>query len=437
MIHSSYLNSLRGSFQKEDFVSYYGKVKSVRRDSIRVALPGAHVGSVCEVITEGGRRLVEIVSLDSEGHFAMPLDDLGDVSLGNHVRLLASGNSVNVGESLLGKVIDSMGVDLENPQILELKEKQPLFGKLTNPMLRKPVSEAIDLGVRAINSCLTCGRGQRLGIFSGSGVGKSVLLGMLARYTAADVVVIGLIGERGREVREFVERELGPEGRKNTIVVVETAEKSPVRRTRGAYVAAAVSEYFREKGANVLLMVDSLTRFAMAQREIGISSGELPATKGYPPTTFSNMARLVERAGNWGNQGSITGLYTVLVEGDDMEDPVADSARSILDGHIILSRKLANKGHYPSIDILSSISRVMDQVVDPEQVKRARNLKSTLAKFLDNEDAIQYGMYTRGSDSEIDKSIELTPKIWEFLKQEREEQSTILDSKQKLESLLK
>ena len=303
-------------------------------------------------------------------------------------------------------------------------------------MQRVVIREPLDLGVRSINACLTCGKGQRQGIFAGSGVGKSVLMGMMARYTAADVVVIGLIGERGREVREFIERELGEEGLKKSVIVVETADKSPLRRARGAFVATALSEYFRDKGADVLLLMDSLTRFAMAQREIGIAAGEPPTTKGYTPSVFSQLSKLLERAGNWGDRGTITGLYTVLVEGDDLEDPVADNARATLDGHIVLSRKLANRGHYPAIDILTSISRVMDQVVPREQLKAARSLKETLARYQENEDAINYGMYIRGTDPAIDQCIEMEPELVRFLRQDRDESAGFSDSSQRLQKIL-
>jgi flagellum-specific ATP synthase len=262
-----------------------------------------------------------------------------------------------------------------------------------------------------------------------------VLLGMMARYTEADVLVVGLIGERGREVREFIEKELGEQGLKKSVVVVETAEKSPVRRVRGAYVATAVAEFFRNRGANVLLMMDSLTRFAMAQREIGMAAGEPPTSKGYTPSVFNAISKLVERAGNWGDKGSITGLYTVLVEGDDLEDPVADNSRAILDGHIVLSRRLANRGQYPAIDVLQSVSRVMDAVVDPKQKARARKLKELLARYQDNEDAINYGMYNRGSDLQIDESIDKQPAILDYLKQDRDERATFYDAKAGLEKL--
>jgi flagellum-specific ATP synthase len=333
-----------------------------------------------------------------------------------------------VGEALLGQVIDSLGASYEDGFRKPLPDKVSLYGVSSNPMKRALIREPLDLGVRSVNACLTCGKGQRQGIFAGSGVGKSVLLGMMARYTKADVVVIGLIGERGREVKEFIEDELGAEGRKKSVIIVETADKSPVRRARGAYAAAAVSEYFRDRGANVLLLMDSLTRFAMAQREIGMAAGEPPTTKGYTPSVFTSLSRLVERAGNWGTGGSITGLYTVLVEGDDMEDPVADNARAILDGHIVLSRKLANRGHYPAIDVLASVSRVMDHVTDKEHRQKARLLKQSLARYQENEDAIQYGMYQRGSDLDLDACIQKEPLINRFLNQDRDERASLADS---------
>lgn len=428
-------SDLCGAIDRAPFLSYYGRVQRVRRDSIRTYLPEVKVGALVEVQGNQGKVPLEIVSLDPEGHVAMPLDDLGAIQLGDRVTTIEESATLPVGENLLGKVIDSLGVSYEEPQKIFLPDRVGLYGTTSNPMKRVLIREPLDLGVRSVNACLTCGKGQRQGIFAGSGVGKSVLLGMMARYTSADVVVIGLIGERGREVREFIEDELGPQGRKKSVIVVETADKSPVRRVRGAYAAAAVSEYFRDRGAQVLLLMDSLTRFAMAQREIGIAAGEPPTTKGYTPSVFTSLSRLVERAGNWGDGGSITGLYTVLVEGDDHEDPVADNSRAILDGHIVLSRKLANRGHYPAIDILSSVSRVMDQVTKKEQRLTARKLKQTLARYRENEDAIQYGMYQRGSDLEIDECIEKEPQINRFLTQDRDERATLQESKDQLTSL--
>jgi flagellum-specific ATP synthase len=432
---NSSFEQLCSSLQTELFTTLHGRVQRVRRDSLRTYIPHAKVGSLCYVETAHGTIPLEIVSLDPEGHVAMPLDDLGPVRLNDRVILAEESSSIPAGDALLGQVVDSMCRPYEGSLSKPLIDRVPLYGVNINPMQRVVIREPLDLGVRSINACLTCGKGQRQGIFAGSGVGKSVLMGMMARYTSADVVVIGLIGERGREVREFIERELGEEGLKKSVIVVETADKSPLRRARGAFVATALSEYFRDKGANVLLLMDSLTRFAMAQREIGIAAGEPPTTKGYTPSAFSQLSKLLERAGNWGDRGTITGLYTVLVEGDDLEDPVADNARATLDGHIVLSRKLANRGHYPAIDILTSISRVMDQVVPKEQLRAARALKENLARYQENEDAITYGMYIRGTDPAIDQCIELEPELVRFLRQDRDESARFADSSQRLRQL--
>jgi len=419
----SALEKFGDTVQAEAFVQFFGEVRRVSRDSVRLKMPGARVGSLCLIQGLLGPIAVEIVGLHPDGHIAMPLDDLNGVQLGDRVVLAEEMGHLAVGPGLLGTVVDSTMRSYESVPLTGLNERVPLYGAPLNPMDREPITKPLDLGVRAMNACLTCGQGQRLGIFAGSGVGKSVLLGMLARHTSADVVVLALIGERGRELRDFLERELDPEARKKMVVIAETGDTSPVRRVRGAYAATAVAEYFRRRGSNVLLLMDSLTRFAMAQREIGSSAGEAPTSKGYPASVFSALAKLVERAGNWGQAGSITGLFTVLVEGDDLEDPIADASRAILDGHVVLSRKLANRGHYPAIDILSSISRVMDPVVTPEHRKAARNVKELLARYQENEDAINYQMYNRGSDPEIDECIAMHPRITEFLKQDREERA--------------
>lgn len=431
------LESVLKKVQELDLVDSYGLITQVRRDSVRVFVPGVQVGSI--VIAQGRVRdvFLEIVSLDASGHIAMPLDDLSGIQLGDRVVVFENQATIPVGEGLLGRVVDSLCRPIDFGDELHLTESIPLQGDYLNPMSREIIREPIDLGIRSINACLSCGRGQRAGIFAGSGVGKSVLLGMMARYTSADVVVVGLIGERGKELREFIESELGPEGMKKSVVVVETADKSPVRRARGAYVSTAVAEYFRKQGKNVLLLMDSLTRFAMALREIGMAAGEPPTSKGYTPSVFQGISQLVERAGNFGKEGSITGLYTVLVEGDDLEDPVADSARSLLDGHIVLSRKLANKGQYPAIDLLQSVSRVMDQVIEKDHAEKARKLKQVLAKYQDNEDAISLGLYTKGSDFYVDEAIERHPQIMSFLSQSRDDKASFFDAKSLMLDLLK
>jgi flagellum-specific ATP synthase len=432
-----FLENFCDKVQSASFTQYCGRVSKVRRDSVRVFIPHAKVGSICYAKNGRSRISLEIVGLDPNGHTAMPLDELSQLQLGDLVVLEEEEAMVPVGNGLLGQVVDSMCIPLESQKPLNLPDKISLYGESLNPMSRTIIREPIDLGIRSINALLTCGRGQRAGIFAGSGVGKSVLLGMMARYTSADVVVVGLIGERGKEVREFIEHDLGEEGRKKSVVVVETAEKSPVRRARGAYVSTAIAEYFRKQGKQVLLLMDSLTRFAMAQREIGMAAGEPPTSKGYTPSVFSNISRLVERAGNFGAQGSITGLYTVLVEGDDLEDPVADSARSLLDGHLVLSRRIANKGQYPAIDILQSVSRVMDQVSQKDHIESARKVKQILSRYQENEDAINLGLYNRGSDFLIDEAIEKVPQVLDFLRQTRDDRASFFESKNKLLELVK
>jgi flagellum-specific ATP synthase len=312
-----------------------------------------------------------------------------------------------------------------------------LTGTAINPLSRQPIEEPLDVGVRAINSLLTVGRGQRIGLFAGSGVGKSVLLGMMARYTSADVIVVGLIGERGREVKEFVERILGKEGLKRAVVVATPADNPPLMRLHGAWRATAIAEYFRDQGKSVLLIMDSLTRFAQAQREIGLAIGEAPATKGYPPSVFARLPQLVERAGTGASgRGSITAFYTVLTEGDDQQDPIADSARAILDGHIVLSRRIAESGHYPAIDIEASISRVMHDIVPHEHTAAARRFKQILSMYQQNRDLIAIGAYQKGSDPRIDASIELWPSMQKFLQQDLQERFAFDESVAALHALV-
>jgi flagellum-specific ATP synthase len=318
-----------------------------------------------------------------------------------------------------------------------VEDRTRLAGVPLNPLLRAPIERTLDVGVRAINSLLTVGRGQRIGLFAGSGVGKSVLLGMMARYTEADVIVVGLIGERGREVKEFIEKILGQEGRGRSVVVAAPADSTPLMRLHGAWRATAIAEYFRDQGQNVLLIMDSLTRFAQAQREIGLAIGEAPATKGYPPSVFARLPQLVERAGNAGSEsGSITAFYTVLTEGDDQQDPIADSARAILDGHIVLSRRIAEGGHYPAIDVEASISRVMHDIVPPQQMQQARRLKQLLSTYEQNRDLIAIGAYQHGSDPRIDTALAAQSGIRDFLRQDLHERVSLGDSVAQLEALM-
>ncbi|HKJ65339.1 MAG TPA: FliI/YscN family ATPase, partial [Desulfopila sp.] len=344
--------------------------------------------------------------------------------------------AIKVGDNLLGRVIDAMETPHDGLPLPLLTEEMSLYANPPGPMQRKNIAEPLDLGIRAINGLLTCGMGQRMGIMAGSGIGKSVLLGMMAKYARADVNVIALIGERGREVREFIERDLGKEGLARSVIVVVTSDQSPLLRMRGAFVATTIAEYFCRQGKNVLLMMDSVTRFAMAMREIGLAVGEPPTTKGYTPSVFATLPRLLERAGRFQDQGSITGLYTVLVDGDDMTEPVADSVRSILDGHIVLSREIAARNHYPAIDILNSASRVMRDIVTPRHLELAGKARTILSAYNDAEDLINIGAYAHGSNPQIDFAINKIDDINTFLQQRFDESTSLKQTKEDLGHLL-
>jgi flagellum-specific ATP synthase len=379
----------------------------------------ADIGSRCLIENPNGSAVeTEVVGFAGEHLYLMPTGDVRGI--GPNSRVVPTGRVYDapVGEQLLGRVIDGAGNPLDGKGPLGTRERMPLTGHFINPMARKPIDEPLDVGVRAINSMLTVGRGQRMGLFAGSGVGKSVLLGMMTRFTTADVIVVGLIGERGREVKEFIDNILGAEGMARAVVVAAPADNTPVMRMHGAAMATSIAEYFRDKGQNVLLLMDSLTRYAQAQRELGLAIGEAPATKGYPASVFARIPQLVERAGNGDTHGgSITAFYTVLTEGDDPQDPIADAARSVLDGHVVLSRRLAEEGHYPAIDIEASISRAMDQISEDDHIQAARWLKRIYSTYEKNRDLISVGAYTRGSDRLIDEAIALRPHVVEFLQQ--------------------
>jgi flagellum-specific ATP synthase len=334
--------------------------------------------------------------------------------------------SVNttVGDGLLGRVIDGLGNPMDGKGPIDCRELIPIYRDTINPMNKKRIIEPLDLGIRSLNGLLTCGKGQRIGIFAGSGVGKSVLLGMIARHTEANVNVIGLIGERGREVREFIERDLG-DGLERSVVIVATSDQPPLIRVRGAFLTIAIAEYFRDQGNDVLLLMDSLTRFGMAQREVGLAIGEPPTSKGYTPSVFSLLTKVLERAGNGEGEGTMTGIYTVLVEGDDLEDPIADAARSILDGHVVLSRKLADSNHYPPVDVLRSISRTMKDIVPKEQIEYSSKIIEVLSEFERAEDLINIGAYTPGSNKKIDYAVSMIDKVKLFLTQGIDEKTTI------------
>ena len=398
----------------------------------------ASIGSLCQVVTKTGKSIgAEVVGFSSGRLFLMPTGDTYGLDPGCRVIPLGKNSLASVGFGLLGRVIDGAGKPLDNKGPLETEAKVSLAGVTINPLSRKPIREALDVGVRAINSVLSVGRGQRMGLFAGTGVGKSVLLGMMTKFTNADIVVVGLIGERGREVNEFVLKILGEEGLKRAVVVASPADDSPLMRVHGALRATSIAEYFRDQGLDVLLLMDSLTRYAQAYREIALAIDEPPATKGYPPSVFAKLPQLVERAGNGDvDGGSITAVYTVLTEGDDHNDPIADSARGVLDGHVVLSRSLAESGHYPAIDIEASISRVMPDIVENEHMLLARELRRLYSTYQQNKDLISVGAYRPGSDPRIDQAIAKNPAILEFLQQGMNEAVDMSRSLSELSQLL-
>ncbi len=380
----------------------------------------AAIGDRCVVMNRGGERVdTEVVGFAGESLFLMPTGNTR--GLAPNARVIPCGGSgeIPVGPGLLGRVIDGAGNPIDGRGALRLDGRHPLAGVPVNPLDRAPIREAIDVGVRSINALLTVGRGQRVGLFAGSGVGKSVLLGMMTRYTDADVIVVGLVGERGREVKEFIDDSLGPEGLARSVIVATPADNPPLMRMHGATVATAIAEYFRDQGKHVLLLMDSLTRYAQAQREIALTIGEPPATRGYPPSVFARLPQLVERAGmGVGGRGSITAFYTVLTEGDDNNDPVADNARAILDGHIVLSRRLAERGQYPAIDIEASISRLMTAVAAPEHYQLARQFKHYYSLYEQNQDLFNVGAYQPGSNPELDRAVQLRDLLIAFMRQD-------------------
>lgn len=405
--------------------SIIGKVTKSLGLIFEAHLPGASVGSLCRIFlnTDDESRYVdaEVIGFKDSKVILMPFENAAGVNNESRIKLLHRQSQVVVGNFMLGRVVDALGRPMDHKGPL-FEERTPyhtrsLYEKPSDPLTRTMIEEPLDLGVKAINGLLTIGKGQRVGIMAGSGVGKSVLLGMLAKNSKSDINVIALIGERNREVREFIERDLGPEGLARSIVVVATGESSPLVRTRAAFLATSLAEYFRDQGKDVLLMMDSVTRFCMAQREIGLSLGEPPASKGYTPSVFSLLPKLLERAGTAPVRGSITGIYTVLVEGDDMDEPIADAARSILDGHIVLSRKLAHRNQFPAIDVLQSTSRVMPAVTSDVQRQAAGTIRELLATYTQNEDLISLGAYVKGSNLKIDQSIAVHDRIIDFIRQ--------------------
>jgi flagellum-specific ATP synthase len=413
----------RESLARADLVRPLGKVTQVVGLAVEVSgLTGA-VGDLCHVVS-GDRRLpAEIVGFRDHRLLLMPLGDLAGVRPGSAVLSTGHPQSVAVGPGLLGRVIDGFGQPMDDRGPVEATGVAPLQQGPPPVLARQRIAEPLETGIRAVDALLPMGRGQRVGIFAGSGVGKSVLLGMLASHATADVNVIALIGERGREVREFIERDLGPAGLERSVVVVATANEPPLLRRQAAFAATAIAEFFRDAGRTVLLMMDSLTRFALAQREIGLAVGEPPATRGYPPSVFALLPRLLERAGTTAHRGSVTGLYTVLVEGDDLNDPVGDTARAILDGHVVLSRELASANHFPAIDVLGSVSRVAGELLSAGEARAAADARDLLATYRDARDLVAIGAYVAGTDPRIDRALQARPALLQFLQQARDERS--------------
>ncbi len=415
-----------------------GKVKQVVGIMIESIGPQCSIGDICKLYPESGDPdnyiIGEVVGFRDEIVMIMPYSSVHDIAPGWLVESTGKSLEIKVGPAIVGKVLDSLGQPLDGSPLPANLQPWPTENNPPNPLKRPPIREPLEVGVRAIDSLLTIGKGQRMGIFAGSGVGKSTLLGMIARNTKADINVIGLVGERGREVREFIERDLGEEGLKRSIVVAATSDQPALMRIKGAFTATAIAEYFRDQGLDVLLMMDSVTRIAMAQREVGLATGEPPATKGYTPSVFSLLPRLLERSGT-NERGTITAIYTVLVDGDDFNEPIADTVRGILDGHIVLDRNLANKGHYPAINILRSISRLMTELASEEHLRHAEKLRELLSTYTDSEDLINIGAYKRGSSREIDEAIRYYPKITAFLKQRIDEKATMAESIEALQQL--
>ncbi|KUM44230.1 flagellar protein export ATPase FliI [Pseudomonas sp. EpS/L25] len=401
----------------------------------------AAVGSRCRLINGGGYQPVEVeaevMGFNGDKTFLMPVGSLAGIAPGARVVPVPDTGRLPMGMSMLGRVLDGLGNALDGKGRMRAEDWVPMDGPTINPLKREPISEPLDVGIRSINGLLTVGRGQRLGLFAGTGVGKSVLLGMMTRLTKAEIIVVGLIGERGREVKEFIEHILGEEGIKRAVVVASPADDAPLLRLRAAMYCTRIAEYFRDKGKNVLLLMDSLTRYAQAQREIALAIGEPPATKGYPPSVFAKLPRLVERAGNAEKGGgSITAFYTVLSEGDDQQDPIADSARGVLDGHFVLSRRLAEEGHYPAIDIEASISRVMPQVVSPEHLRSAQRVKQLWSLYQQTKDLISVGAYVPGGNAETDLAIARYAPMQQFLRQGLRESESLEQSAANLQAVL-
>jgi flagellum-specific ATP synthase len=415
--------------QDLDPIKFTGVVERVQGLLVESLGPAAQVGELCQILVPRGRGVVwaEVVGLRGKAVQLMPYDEMEGIEIGNMVIGMGETLRVQVSEKLLGRTLDSMGKPIDGKGDIGSGEWYPAFNTPPDVLKRRRIREIMTTGIRSVDGLLTVGKGQRMGIFAGSGIGKSTLLGMIARNTSADVNVIALIGERGREVREFIENDLGPEGLARSVIVVSSSNKPPLARIRGAYIATAIAEHFRDTGKDVMLLFDSVTRFARAQREIGLSIGEPPANRGFTPSVFSLLPKLLERSGT-SDKGSITGFYTILVEGDDIDDPVSDNVRGILDGHIVLTRKLASRNHYPAVDVLQSISRLTVHITGSRTREASGYIKRLMATYAGAEDLISVGAYVKGSNAEIDEAIEKMPAIEEFLKQRIEEKVSLSET---------
>jgi flagellum-specific ATP synthase len=423
---------------KESGIVVEGRLTRMVGMTLEAVGCSVNIGDRCQVETiSGDLEEAEVVGFAEDKVYLMPIGGIQGLGPGARVIPTHQTAQIPVGKGLLGRVLNGQGQAIDGKGPLYCDETRPLIAEPINPLAREPVNQVLDVGVRSINSVLTVGRGQRMGLLAGSGVGKSVLLGMMTRFTEAEVIVVGLIGERGREVKEFIEQILGTEGLERSVVVAVPADNPPLMRIQGAMCATSIAEYFRDQGKNVLLLMDSLTRFCQAQREVALAIGEPPATKGYPPSVFAMLPQLVERAGNGSSeQGSITAFYTVLAEGDDQQDPIVDAARAILDGHLVLSRDLADAGHYPAIDIEGSVSRVMNQITSIEHREAIKQLKAMYAHYQQNKDLITIGAYQAGSDPVIDKAIEMMPQIKAFLCQDIHQEVHLQESIEFLQQMM-
>lgn len=431
------LNKYKNVINNTEIIKFSGRVSKLIGLTIEANGPAVEIGEVCRIYPLKGKEFItaEVIGFRDNIVVLMPFGEMTGIGPGSKVVATGSYLSVEVGEELLGRVLDGLGKPIDGTRPPIMHAKYEVDNAPPNPLTRDKIEQVLPLGITAIDSLLTCGKGQRVGIFAGSGVGKSTLLGMIAKNSTADINVIALIGERGREVREFIENDLGDEGLKKSVVIVATSDQPALVRVKGAMLATAIAEYFRDHGKNVVLMMDSLTRFSMAQREVGLAVGEPPVTKGYTPSVFAVLPRLLERSGN-SDKGSITGLYTVLVDGDDMNEPIADAVRGILDGHIVLSRRLAAKGYYPAIDVLESVSRVMPNVVNGDHIEIARRIKELMAVYAEAEDLIVIGAYVQGTDVRIDEAIRKVDGIRNFLTQTTKEHFSFEETVEKLYNLL-